>query len=409
LTYDALVIGAGPAGSTAAILLAKAGWSVGIVEKMAFPRRKVCGEFISATSIPLLRELGVGDAFFAGAGPEVRRVGLFAGEAVLESAMPRGEELAGWGRALGREHLDLLLLEAAVRAGAELWQPWSAKELQGGPGGYRLRIASADAERELTAPVIICAYGSWQSGALPLQQQRPHLPSDLLAFKAHFTESALPQGLMPLLVFPGGYGGMVESDAGRVSLSCCIRRDRLRECRRLYAHERAGGAVVAHITASCLGAREALRPARLRGAWLSAGPIRPGIRVRSSQDAFLVGNLAGEAHPIVAEGISMAMQSAWLLGRRLIAHQEEVVRRRHIHEIRAAYAKEWTSWFGLRLRSAAAFAALATRPAATTLLLPIVARFPKILSIGAELSGKTRQVVPAVRVKAPDEAHGRVV
>ena len=407
LTYDALIIGAGPAGSTAAILLAKAGWSVGIVEKTAFPRRKVCGEFISATSMPLLRELGVGNAFFAEAGPEVQRVGLFAGDAVLESGMPRGEDQAGWGRALGREHLDLLLLEAAVRAGAELWQPWSAKELQGGPGGYRLRIASADAERELTAPVIICAYGSWQSGALPLQQQRPHLPSDLLAFKAHFTEGALPQGLMPLLVFPGGYGGMVESDAGRLSLSCCIRRDRLQECRRLYAHERAGGAVVAHIMASCLGVREALRPARLRGAWLSAGPIRPGIRVRSREDVFLVGNLAGEAHPIVAEGISMAMQSAWLLSRRLIANQEDVVRRRHIQELRTAYAKDWISWFGMRLRAAGAFAALATRPAVTTLLLPVLERFPKILSIGAELSGKTRQVVPAKRIQVTDEAPGR--
>ena len=134
------------------------------------------------------------------------------------------------------------------------------------------------------------------------------------------------------------------------------------------------------------------------------GPIRPGIRVRSPQEVFLVGNLAGEAHPIVAEGISMAMQSAWLLSRRLIAHQEDVVRRRHIKEVRGTYAKDWTSWFGLRLRSAAAFAALATRPAATTLLLPIVTRFPKILSIGAELSGKTRQVVPAVRPRTQDEA-----
>jgi flavin-dependent dehydrogenase len=41
--YDALIIGAGVAGSTAAILLAQAGWSVAIMEKHRFPRRKVCG------------------------------------------------------------------------------------------------------------------------------------------------------------------------------------------------------------------------------------------------------------------------------------------------------------------------------------------------------------------------------
>ena len=48
-----------------------------------FPRRKVCGEFVSATNLPLLSALGVGDAFLTHAGPEVRRVGLFAGDTVL--------------------------------------------------------------------------------------------------------------------------------------------------------------------------------------------------------------------------------------------------------------------------------------------------------------------------------------
>jgi flavin-dependent dehydrogenase len=58
MNYDALVIGGGPAGATTALLLARAGWSVALVERKAFPRRKVCGEFISATSEPLLRDLG---------------------------------------------------------------------------------------------------------------------------------------------------------------------------------------------------------------------------------------------------------------------------------------------------------------------------------------------------------------
>ncbi|WP_136622814.1 FAD-dependent oxidoreductase, partial [Mesorhizobium sp. 10.2.3] len=42
-TYDAVIIGAGPAGSSAALTLARRGWAVAIVEKSAFPRRKVCG------------------------------------------------------------------------------------------------------------------------------------------------------------------------------------------------------------------------------------------------------------------------------------------------------------------------------------------------------------------------------
>src|SRR5258707_5902616 len=81
MRYDAIVIGAGPAGSTVALLLARAGWSTAIVEKSEFPRRKVCGEFISATSMPLLHELGVLNDFLRQAGPEVRRGGPFAQEA----------------------------------------------------------------------------------------------------------------------------------------------------------------------------------------------------------------------------------------------------------------------------------------------------------------------------------------
>ena len=44
--YDAIIVGGGPSGATSAILLAKAGWRVAVVERAQFPRRKVCGEFI---------------------------------------------------------------------------------------------------------------------------------------------------------------------------------------------------------------------------------------------------------------------------------------------------------------------------------------------------------------------------
>jgi flavin-dependent dehydrogenase len=122
--FDVVVIGGGPAGATAALLLAQAGWSVALIEKTRFPRKKVCGEFLSATNFPLLQRLGVAGTFQELAGPEIRQVGLFARDSILLAAMPQAANVfGGWGRALGREHLDTLLLERAGEAGAQIWQP----------------------------------------------------------------------------------------------------------------------------------------------------------------------------------------------------------------------------------------------------------------------------------------------
>src|SRR5437773_11996004 len=108
--FDALIIGGGPAGATAAILLAEAGWSVALVEQKQFPRRKVCGEYLSATNWPLLSRLGIGEAFAEMAGPPVRETAIFVGQKQYCAALPPPTASAPSGRALAREHLDTLLV-----------------------------------------------------------------------------------------------------------------------------------------------------------------------------------------------------------------------------------------------------------------------------------------------------------
>ena len=61
--FDAIIIGGGVAGSTAARILARGGWSVAVVEKSSFPRRKVCGEYLSSTNLDLFERLGILDDF----------------------------------------------------------------------------------------------------------------------------------------------------------------------------------------------------------------------------------------------------------------------------------------------------------------------------------------------------------
>ena len=164
--YDAIIVGAGPAGSTAAILLASAGWSVALIEKQPFPRRKVCGACIGASNLPLLAALGIGDAFAQLAGPELREVALYCGDRVVQAPLPAVPNARHpWGRALGREAFDVLLLERARALGVNLWQPWSMRTFDRSAGVFRCGIEARPAQglTELRAPVLIMANGSWEA------------------------------------------------------------------------------------------------------------------------------------------------------------------------------------------------------------------------------------------------------
>jgi flavin-dependent dehydrogenase len=396
---DALIIGGGPAGATAALLLARAGWSVVVVERQSFPRRKVCGEYLSATNLPLFDHLGIGEEFRELAGPPVRRVGLFAGEACLQTDLPRPRG-AEFGRALSREQLDALLLGRAKQEGAEVRQPWSVLEMGFRENGFRVlakNLATGSTE-ELSARLMIAAHGSWHAGTLPTQpSRRAAMASDLFGFKAHFVGGQLPDDLMPLITFAGGYGGMVRGERGRLSLSCCVRRDRLTALRQRTPGE-AGAAIEEFLVRSCRGVREALAGAERDGDWLSAGPIRPGIRLqphfRQEPGVFLVGNSAGEAHPVVAEGISMAMQSSWLLCDQLIAWKRAGGRLIDLHRLRQLYADAWRRRFAPRLYASQAIAAWAMRPWAVAGSMPLLRCFPGLLNWGARLSGKASDCRP---------------
>src|SRR5437868_650455 len=155
--FDALIIGGGPAGATAALLLAEAGWSVALVEQKRFPRRKVCGEYLSATNWPLLARLGIADTFVDLAGPPVRETAIFAGKRQYRAALPRPNAGGLWGRALSRERLDTVLLQRAVSRGVTVFQPARCVELKAIDGRYQAAIESHDESRpiELTARIAI--------------------------------------------------------------------------------------------------------------------------------------------------------------------------------------------------------------------------------------------------------------
>jgi menaquinone-9 beta-reductase len=407
---DALVVGAGPAGASAAILLARAGWRVVLVEQHEYPRQKVCGECISAGTLALIDDLGVGAGYRRHAGAELREVGWMSASATLVGEFP--DCAAGpyrFGRALGRDVFDSLLLERARAVGVQILQPARVRSVGGTLGNFQCRIEKRDSERAVPRPfvpaaiisaaIIIDAHGSWEAapafagehGAVSERVLRK--ASDLFAFKARFRGAALSPGLLPVLAFAGGYGGIVVADGGQTTLACCIRRDALQTSRLLTPRAPAGIAVEATLRRSCPGARDALRDARRDGSWLSVGPIRPGIRLSAPCGVFRVGNAGGESHPLIGEGISMALQSARLLVDLLKRQPAAVIDERRAMLLQRCYAHAWRQHFTPRVRLAAIFAHVTMHPMLSAPVTGVLRRWPRLLTAAARFTGKARNSI----------------
>ena len=258
------------------------------------------------------------------------------------------------------------------------------------------------AVRTLRAPVVIDAHGSWERGpatgtpAATLNARGPRRDADLFAFKANFRNARLSAGFLPVLALSGGYGGMVQGDDGRTTLACCVRRDALAAARERGDSGGAGVAVEALLRRSCAGVRAALEGAVREGCWLTVGPLSPGIRVDAFHGAFRVGNAAGESHPLIGEGISMALEGAALLASMLLRQPAAALGGTRALEVHRRYAAAWRRAFAPRLKVAAVYAHIAMRPPLAAAAREVLRRWPSLLHRGARLAGKaTRPTSPS--------------
>jgi 2-polyprenyl-6-methoxyphenol hydroxylase-like FAD-dependent oxidoreductase len=152
---DVVIIGAGPAGSSVALRLARNGFDVTLVERSRFPRTKVCGDYLCAAAVGALADLGVAEPVLAGAHPIYSILLSGFGEA-LRFRLPGAGALS-----LDRATLDQRLLAAARGAGARVARGsylWAEEE------GRLLRVVYRDergAERRLDARALVGADGAW--------------------------------------------------------------------------------------------------------------------------------------------------------------------------------------------------------------------------------------------------------
>ena len=286
-----VIVGAGPAGSTAAIILARRGWDVHLIEQHRFPRRKVCGECVSPLGIDVLRRLEVENALRRAGRVRLTR-SAFVGTDGRESITILPREM--WG--VSRPVLDHLLLEKARELGVILHQPARAERLSLGKLLVR-HLESNETSAIALGQIII------SDGKSALGQDRP-APSGDLGMQAHFEAVDDELDRISLFSLPGHYCGLapVEGELWNVAMSVPAHRVRTRKMDEIWRDAVSQNA----------GLARRMRRARQVTPWLAAPLPRFSVRSRWPRGMVPIGNAAAALEPIGGEGMGLAMRSAEL-------------------------------------------------------------------------------------------------
>src|SRR3954463_8051617 len=216
---DVLVVGAGPAGAIAAIVLARAGARVRLIDRAAFPRDKLCGDTLNPGTLALLRRLGLADVVDAeGLVVEGMRV---TGERAL-SLMTRYPD-GLYGRAISRRRFDQMLVEAAVAAGVR-FEPGVAAHaaIVDDQRPRRVVWSATRRRREVHARVTIAADGRHSTIAFGLGLARHPDRPRRWAIGAYFENPEPASRCGEMHIRAGRYVGVAPLPSGLVNI-CVVR------------------------------------------------------------------------------------------------------------------------------------------------------------------------------------------
>lgn len=284
-SVDLVVIGGGPAGTAAAIAAARNGLRVRLFEAGRFPRHKVCGEFVSAESLGLLRDLL--DKPHAALLQEAVRIGktrLFVdGQTLATEVEPAAASIP-------RFDLDAVLWKAAQAAGVEACSQVKVLEISQN-GSFSVSTSSGDVETR----AMINASGRWSNLSAPRKQAK----EKWIGLKAHFAE-ANPAASVDLYFFAGGYCGVQPVGDDRVNACAMVRADvacALPEVLELHPE----------LKARSRDWQRVMDPVSVAPLFFETPqPVRDGV--------MMAGDAAGFVDPFVGDGISLALRSGALAG-----------------------------------------------------------------------------------------------
>jgi len=351
VAIDVAIIGAGPAGSTLAALLARRGISVALHDRDAFPRDKLCGEFLSYDALPVLEPLGVVDEIDKAGAPRIERCRVVGSKRTYEFAFPHTA------RGVSRFYLDNLLHRVAQQRGAR---------------------AMVNTVNELPdAKVIVGAWGRWgrfdQQLGRKFVRDRSHRN---FGFKRHYrsgqrvagsgqeaspetaTRYPLPAARstdrIELYSFKRGYLGVNAVEGGITNICGLVHASRLAH------HKGKWDAFIETIRAEEPRLEELYaRHEPAQDGYLSSEPVIFRARSAVEGGVFMIGDASGVIDPLTGNGMAMAIQSALLLAPHIVRLLEQPARR---NEIEDEYRRAHRKMFLARIAWSRRTASLLSRP-----------------------------------------------
>jgi flavin-dependent dehydrogenase len=377
---DVLIVGAGPAGSIAATILARAGARVRIVDRSTFPRDKLCGDTVNPGTIAILRRLNVAATIDACGLPVAGMRVTGEGGVVIEGRYPDGVG----GRALLRRHLDWMLLQDAVSAGAQFEPAFAVRRaLVDGNRVDGAWVSGHQFEWELRARVTIAADGRRSTLAFGLGLARHPARPRRWAIGAYLENTAVttpPRDLGEMHVRTGRYIGIAPVPGGLTNV-CLVKPWRPGD-RRLGDPQ---SALLGELARDPV-LRDRFAGARLVGAPVVLGPLAVEVRDTGLDGLILAGDAAGFIDPMTGDGLRFAIRGAELAACAVLEaleHGWSGVHKRLAARRRAEFAAKWR--FNRMLR------ALVTSPAAVAAASAGARVAPSALQAAIDYAGDVGQ------------------
>jgi flavin-dependent dehydrogenase len=308
--HDVAVVGAGPAGSIAALELARGGASVLLLDRAAFPRHKVCGGCVNPRALDVLRNAGQGGIVTRLGAVPLTTFTLGCGGRRATIRQPLGV-------AVSREALDAALVEAAVANGARFEPATTASLLPATTAGIReLRLLREGMARIVRARFVVSATGLADSlrdgsGISSQPAERPRRLAAGSKLGAGTIAPEVPEGYSPGQVFMAcardGYVGLVVLEDGRLNIAAALRPEAVRR-------EGGIGPLAERVLAE---ARFPAVPGLGQLPWKGTPQLTRSPAVLAASRVFRVGDAAGYVEPFTGEGIAWALAGGFRLARLL--------------------------------------------------------------------------------------------